>query len=466
MEGWDGGYAMSRNASESSGSSAEAAAPASRKSVDVVQIPENPITLSTRSYYQEKTDEEIRLELGRDNPEPKPKGWWARLTTLASHTNSLSDDDIAAYRKEKAYTIRMYAMRQDDGFYTLMTEWVHDRTTATENFILERESGLTLLDAINHLRQFEQHDDFKSPFNFHPYHHISIKKPVADAPNGTWWKDYVAQHNITLTEDAKPVPRNAQGFISEPGVYVVPKAEPEMTPIISLPVKSESNSPKTDPYDLQCGDAVDVNGVKIENYDPAKDLDRCGGIYLGAMERTNGITGLKEIWDLYAAPQDLKNSDGTNLLLIFNNAVKYVAALTNYHGRKGCHFANENELNAAFDNATYNGGWFIPTREILHGETISDRKIQLANFNDSRDMGAFKGTFVTSGSSSYANWYWSLTTPAPHVDLACAFDFRNKSGVWFIDKNEYTMSTRLVRAELRSSAPRPSYGGVSWPPAN
>jgi hypothetical protein len=243
---------------------------------------------------------------------------------------------------------------------------------------------------------------------------------------------------------------------------------------------------------LQVGDAVDFAGNRIDDYDPEKDPDRCGpsvegslpvstelprklpespkpvfnpnqlevgkliegeGVYLGIEERTNARTGLKEIWDIYAAPKDLKTRQaifqGRNLLLNFNNLVRYVGELKYYYGYDGCDFANEQELNAARDAGDYKGGWFIPTREILHGKNRGGDKLQLANLYNSRNTGSFKDTFITKrlGGDCYDHLYCSLTKH-PFIPFLI-YNVNFTDGSCSPDHKGIELSARLVRAVLR-----------------
>jgi hypothetical protein len=210
---------------------------------------------------------------------------------------------------------------------------------------------------------------------------------------------------------------------------------------------------------LKIGDAVDFDGNKIENYNFKKHFNICSGIYFGVEERVNKKTGLKEIWDLYAAPQDLKNADGSNLLLTYNGAVNHVAGLKNLHGHDGGHFANDAAVYAAMDAGTYNGEWFIPSKEILHGKDAQGNilhgkdaqgnKVQKDNLYDYREKGALKGTFVTTNNGpDNAQWYWSDTEHPVNSSFVYTVDFTDGNDDWDY-KGNFKLSTRLVRAELR-----------------
>lgn len=227
---------------------------------------------------------------------------------------------------------------------------------------------------------------------------------------------------------------------------------------------------KTNPRYLRAGDAVDIRGCKIEQYNPELDLNRCGGIYLGAETRINKVSGLKQIWDIYAAPQDLKNPDGSNLLLPFYNTTDenifwQVHKLTDYHGHDGCAFETEQDLNQALDNGKYNGGWIVPTIEMLISEGIPkkpyhsnynriyepyDRRTVSAALYNNRDAGAFSGGFITANNTvDLSHLYCSLSRHSvqdePKVLIA---DF-GYGGANCISVDKQKVSTRVVRMELR-----------------
>lgn len=175
------------------------------------------------------------------------------------------------------------------------------------------------------------------------------------------------------------------------------------------------------------------------------------GVYLGLWEPKDNKNGriLGRIFDVYAAPQDLKNASGTNLLMTFNDAVQQVAGLKNYHGHDGGYFPNEKAiLDAVRNNPAALENWFLPSKELLHGKTTGGDKIQLANLYNSRNIGDFKNTFITKSCSGLAHWYWSLTE---HPDVPSGVydvDFA-VGGVGWGRKDYDELSSRVVRAELR-----------------
>jgi hypothetical protein len=179
------------------------------------------------------------------------------------------------------------------------------------------------------------------------------------------------------------------------------------------------------------------------------------GIYLGVWKpRENTGRRLGGTFDIYAAPEDVRKGNGA-LFRSFENAVKNVASLENFHGHNGGYFANERDiLDAARNNPLALEEWFIPTKEILHGKDVDDDEIQAANLYDSRSSGSFKGTFVTDDAAArrddrwLSSHYWSCTEDRTYPSLLHAVDFKNGS-VFMSDKGNTSMSVRVVRAELR-----------------
>jgi len=205
---------------------------------------------------------------------------------------------------------------------------------------------------------------------------------------------------------------------------------PISTEILAKP--PEPPKPVFDPSQLETGKLIEGKGVYLGTWEP-KDK--------------NGRT-LGKIFDIYAAPEDIRNGSG-NLLKTFNNAVKHVAGLRNYHGHDGGNFANETAvLEAVRNNPAALEKWFLPTKELLHGKTSGGDKIQPANLYDSRNTGAFKNTFITKSGSGNAHWYWSLTEHPDNPSLVYGVDFTDGDGGW--GRKDYDgLSSRVVRAELR-----------------
>ena len=205
---------------------------------------------------------------------------------------------------------------------------------------------------------------------------------------------------------------------------------PISTEILAKP--PEPPKPVFDPSQLEAGKLIEGKGVYLGTWEPKDNSGRTLG----------------KIFDIYAAPEDIRNGSG-NLLMKFNNAVKHVAGLRNYHGHDGGNFANEKAvLEAVRNNPEALAKWFIPTKELLHGKTSGGDKIQPANLYDSRNTGSFKNTFITKSGSGLAHWYWSLTERPDIPSSVYGVDFTDGDDGWD-HKDDYELSSRVVRAELR-----------------
>jgi hypothetical protein len=172
------------------------------------------------------------------------------------------------------------------------------------------------------------------------------------------------------------------------------------------------------------------------------------GVYLGPWEPKDRHGRLGRIFDVYAAPEDLKGARG-DFLQTFNDAVTHVAGLRNFHGHDGGDLASEDAvLEAAYNNPAALGNWFIPTKDLLHGETIGGERAQPANLYDSAETGAFRNSFITNNGSGHALWYWSCTEVPDHPYLVYNVDFKEGLEEYHA-RDDYEMSCRVVRAELR-----------------
>lgn len=189
-----------------------------------------------------------------------------------------------------------------------------------------------------------------------------------------------------------------------------------------------------DPRTLQIGQLVDGKGVYVGVWEPTD---------------SNGRT-LGQTFDLYAAPEDVRKSSGDNLLMTFNDAVRHVAGLRNWHGHDGANFENAQAvMQAVRSNPGELGKWFIPTKEILHGKNAQGNKVQNDNLFDHRSKMPRGSEFVTTDNGSdFAHWYWSCTERPGNSSLVYSVGFTDGGDGWD-DKDHYELSTRPVRAELR-----------------
>jgi hypothetical protein len=211
-----------------------------------------------------------------------------------------------------------------------------------------------------------------------------------------------------------------------------------------LLVPANTNTPQKIIKQSAANDPLHDTGTLIEGE----------GVYLGTWEPKDNIgRTLGKIFDIYAAPEDIRNGSG-NLLMSFNNAVEHVAGLRNYHGYDGGNFANEKAiLDAVRNNPAALAQWFLPTKELLHGKTSGGDKIQPANLYDSRNTGAFNNTFITKSGSGNARWYLSLTEHPD--DPSYVYNVRFTDGGSGLDRKDnrelydHELSSRVVLAKLR-----------------
>jgi len=176
------------------------------------------------------------------------------------------------------------------------------------------------------------------------------------------------------------------------------------------------------------------------------------GVYIGQYSpKDRDGRSLGKIFNVFAAPQDLPDT------MKYVDAVKHIAALNNWYGFDGTNYATDKELYQALDNGSYNGGWIIPTRDLLYGKDVNGNAIQPDNLYAYKDKGDLAGTFCVAASSGsdYPDWYWWSSTE--HRD-----DPSNVHIVRFSDgyegwnpKDGYRLSCRPVRLVAASVAPSP-----------
>jgi hypothetical protein len=159
------------------------------------------------------------------------------------------------------------------------------------------------------------------------------------------------------------------------------------------------------------------------------------GIYMGRYEPGGSVAGLGVLFNAFAAPQDLTDDKGNKEIYSYEDTVKRVAALQNWHGFDGTPYKNETEMMEALEDRRYTGGWIIPPIDLL--DTLQTL----------RKEGEFKKTLVVTNMSDDANndpsWYWSST---PHEEqTACIKTEQFKYGL--IDRNRRSVrhSVRPVR---------------------
>src|SRR5262249_47246471 len=139
------------------------------------------------------------------------------------------------------------------------------------------------------------------------------------------------------------------------------------------------------------------------------DLVPGEGVYLGTYRPTDRDGhSLCKTFNVFAAPEDLPET------MKYVDAVKHIAKLNNWNGYEGTNYATDKEFYAAIKNGSYNGGWIIPTRDILHGKDVDGKDTTPDNIFSSKDKGAFKHKkhafkMAASSGSDFADGYWSST---------------------------------------------------------
>ena len=129
------------------------------------------------------------------------------------------------------------------------------------------------------------------------------------------------------------------------------------------------------------------------------------GVFIGqyAPKDRDGIS-LGKIFNVFAAPQDLGGRE------TYVDTVKHISQLKNWNGFDGTNYATDKELYKAIKDGSYNGGWIIPTRDVLTGKDVDGNNTQSGNLLDAFKKGALKDVKTSSGSGSYCpDWYWSST---------------------------------------------------------
>ena len=194
----------------------------------------------------------------------------------------------------------------------------------------------------------------------------------------------------------------------------------------------------------QASNPIDTSKLQIGQLVEGK------GIYFGVQEITTK-GGLTQTFDLYAAPEDLTDAQDEKLVTTYNKAVIALNEKEDWHGHHGECFENSKELEKALVNGTYKGGWFIPTKEILHGRNRNGDEVQSDNLYNHREKMPGGSEFITTDNGSgHARWYWSSTerlvgsSRVYDVDFTDGYDGCDHKGL-------YLLSTRPVRAELRPS---------------
>ena len=157
------------------------------------------------------------------------------------------------------------------------------------------------------------------------------------------------------------------------------------------------------------------------------------GIFFGVWEPTdrNGRV-LRKKFNLFAAPEDLTDNSGKRMLLLYNQTVKQVAGLRNWHGHDGGNFINDAALYIALKGNGYKGEWFIPTLDLLRGGDVDYHLVREGNnLYELRNTGDFRNTFAPYGTGfGSALWYWSCTVHRDYPTRVCDVWFRDGIRDW------------------------------------
>jgi hypothetical protein len=161
------------------------------------------------------------------------------------------------------------------------------------------------------------------------------------------------------------------------------------------------------------------------------------GIYIGAWTpEDRDFRSLGKTFNLFAAPEDL-----SNIRHDFEDTVLKISRLDNWHGHDGVYIESDTDLYDAIATDVYDGGWFMPTRDIVDGTNMDGSSVRSGPLFALRNTGDLKGTFMTSGAFPS---YMSCTEGAGHI---FAVNFANGNGSWASKGRE--MWCRPVRAELK-----------------
>ncbi len=175
------------------------------------------------------------------------------------------------------------------------------------------------------------------------------------------------------------------------------------------------------------------------------------GVFAGTWEpKDRDGKSLGKIFNVFAAPQDLPET------MKYVGAVKHIAKLKGWNGFDGTHYATDKEIYKALKDGSYDGGWIIPTRDILRGNDVDGKDTTPDNFFAHQNRGAFKGTFktATASVSRYPGWYWSSTEDRDTSSCVRVVCFSGGYENWFT-KDNFLLSCRPVRL-VEASAPAPA----------
>jgi len=139
------------------------------------------------------------------------------------------------------------------------------------------------------------------------------------------------------------------------------------------------------------------------------------GVIIGTWQ----LKGLSQKFNVFAAIEDLTNEAGEKEIYTYDDTVKRMAELEDWHGFDGTKYKNDKEFYEALKNGSYDGGWIIPPRELLTGTKANGPEgfrsgsyiVQPDNLFDHQDKGSLSGTFdkAAVGERVSGNTYFSST---------------------------------------------------------
>jgi hypothetical protein len=179
------------------------------------------------------------------------------------------------------------------------------------------------------------------------------------------------------------------------------------------------------------------------------------GVYVGVWEPRDGKgKSLGKVFNIYAAPANLRDESGAKSVFGYNEALSRIAGLKNWHGANGAVYANEDAFYQALKDGSYKGEWVLPPYVIATGLTGAgneNKLVQADNLFSHQHIGALKDTFnaAIATDGSHPQWYWTFTDHPKTSMQAWAAWFPVGFGNT-LRKAESRLSCRPVRFELRA----------------
>jgi hypothetical protein len=150
---------------------------------------------------------------------------------------------------------------------------------------------------------------------------------------------------------------------------------------------------------------------RMPDYEPGRFSDEPGdvvegqGIFLGKLEMKYSLPG--KVFNVYAAPEDLKTREQEKAYLNYNDTVARVAELKKWHGHNGGSYETFRDVFNALEKGSYKGEWFIPGMALLSGREGNGQFSLYDCIYRHQNAGSFKGTF--DAAAAYPPHYWSST---------------------------------------------------------